>query len=73
MKGLKDSGETIDQFFKETAPEFQKVSGYRILKMQKKSADEIDCKVAAAGAPNNNDWMTIKKVGAEWKVDESPF
>jgi hypothetical protein len=73
MKGLKDSGETADQFFKETAPVLQKISGYRILKLQKKSADEMDCQIAAAGAPNKNDWMTIKKVGAEWKVDESPF
>ena len=69
---LQDSGESIDQFFKESVPALKKISGYRIMGIEAIAADEIVFKIATEGGAaqdGDNDEMTIKKIGAEWKVD----
>jgi uncharacterized protein (TIGR03435 family) len=76
-KTLHDAGETEDHFFKETTTTttlsmLRKVSGYRIMEIQAAVADEVDIQIVIDGGTNKSDTMTIKKVGAEWKVDESP-
>jgi hypothetical protein len=72
---LQDAGEPIEQAIREAAPELKKISGYRILGIEAIAADEIVFKIATEGGAaqdGDNDEMTIKKIGAEWKVDESP-
>ena len=70
-----DAGESIDQFFKESVPSLKKISGYRILGINAIAADEIDFKIATEGGADqggDSDEMTIKRIGTEWKVDETP-
>ena len=72
---LLDAGESIDQFFKESVPSLKKISGYRILGINAIAADEIDFKIATEGGADqggDSDEMTIKRIGTEWKVDETP-
>jgi hypothetical protein len=72
---LQDAGESIGQFFKESVPALKKISGYRILGINAIAADEIVFKITTEGGTDqagDSDEMTIKKIGAEWKVDESP-
>jgi len=72
---LQDAGEPIEQAIREAAPELKKISGYRILGIEAIAADEIVFKIATEGGTDqggDSDEMTIKKIGAEWKVDETP-
>ena len=72
---LQDAGEPIEQAIKEAAPALKKISGYRILGINAIAADEIVFKIATEGGAvqgDDSDEMTIKKIGTEWKVDETP-
>ena len=72
---LQDAGETIEQSISEAAPELKKFSGYRILGIQMIAADEIIFEIAPEGGQSKDDGsddITIKKIGTEWKVNESP-
>jgi uncharacterized protein (TIGR03435 family) len=72
---LQDAGETIEQSISEAAPELKKISGYRISGIPMIAADEIVFQVSMDGGKNDSDGsdeITIKKIGTEWKVDESP-
>jgi hypothetical protein len=75
ISALQDAGETIEQSISEAAPELKKISGYRILGIPMIADDEIVFKIAMEGGENDSDGsdeMTIKKIGTEWKVDETP-
>jgi uncharacterized protein (TIGR03435 family) len=72
---LQDAGETIEQSISEAAPGLKKISGCRILGIEAIATDEIVFQIAMEGGENEsdgNDDMTIKKIGTEWKVDETP-
>ena len=69
---LQDAGEPIEQAIKEAAPELKKISGYRILGIEAIANDEIVFEIAMEHVTNGSDDITIKKIGAEWKVDETP-
>jgi hypothetical protein len=69
QQGLSDDHQTAGQFFKAAAG---KLSDYRILEIKVIAADEVDVLMAMDGGANPRDDMTVRKVGAEWRVDESP-
>lgn len=48
-------------------------TGYRILEKREKTSDEIVFKFAIGGGKNKSDEWTIKRIGGEWKVDETPW
>ena len=70
------AGGQTNGYFTETAPALEKISGYRILKIQSDAADEVNLQILMEGEKVKGDEatneLTIKKTGAEWKVDESP-
>jgi hypothetical protein len=75
-KEAQDAGKTTDEYLKVAAPELAKMTGYRLLAIEPTAADAVDCRIAMDGAEIKSEdatnSLTLKKAGAEWKVNEAP-
>jgi hypothetical protein len=71
LEEVQDAKKTKAQYLAETGSGLEKVSGYRILGTEPIAVDEVDVKITMEGGGNASDEMTVKKIGTEWKVDES--
>jgi RNA polymerase sigma factor (sigma-70 family) len=65
---------TLEQSLKEDAVDIKKtVKGYRIMERRTNSEEEVVLKIVAETLDGNNtNEMVAKKIGASWRVDETP-
>jgi len=66
---MRASGKTLREFLaQDTPPRFNSTTGIRVLEQKRASEDQITLLVLALGEQKEHR-ITVKKIGAEWKVD----